>query len=70
MSIAGHQMFHIYVLPIDASMALNDIFSVDRRELRMFSGGVKNYDVDKKLGLPRYRELFYLSIRTNFDWSK
>jgi hypothetical protein len=70
MSIAGNQMFHIYVLPIDASMALNDIFSVDRRELRMFSGGVKNYDVDKKLGLPRYRELFYLSIRTNFDWSK
>jgi len=41
MSIAGHQMFHIYILPIDASMALNDIFSVHRRELRVFSGGQK-----------------------------
>jgi hypothetical protein len=45
MSIAGHQMFHIYILPIDASMALNDIFSVDSRELRVFSGGQKNYEV-------------------------
>jgi hypothetical protein len=51
-------------------MALNDIFSVDRRELQMFSGGVKNYDVDKNFGLAKYRELFYPSIRTNFDWSK
>ena len=70
MPIAGHQMLHIYILPIGASMALHDIFSVYSRKLRMYSGGLKNYDVDKNLGLPRYRELFYLSIRTNFDWSK
>jgi hypothetical protein len=70
MSIAGHQMFHIYILPIDASMALNDVFSVHRRELRVFSGGQKNYDVHEYFGLAKYRELFCLSIRTNFDWSK
>ncbi|PWU81819.1 MAG: hypothetical protein DLM72_04935 [Candidatus Nitrosopolaris wilkensis] len=70
MSIAGHHMFHIYILPVDASMALNDLFFVDRRKLRMFSGGLKNYDVDENLGLTKYRELFCFSIRTTFYWSK
>ena len=70
MSIAGHQMLHIYILPIGAIMALHDIFSVYSRKLRMFSGGLKNYDVDENLGLAKYRGLFCFSIRTNFYWSK
>lgn len=64
MSIAGHQMLHIYILPIGASMALNGIFSVDTRKLRMFSRGLKNYDVDGNVGLAKYRELFCFSITT------
>ena len=70
MSIAGHQMLHIYILPIGASMALNDIFSVYRRKLRVFSEGLKNYDVDENFGLAKYRGLFCFSIRTNFYWGK
>ena len=56
MSIAGHQMLHIYILPLGAIIALHDIFSVYRK-LRMFSEGL-NYDVDENLGLAKYRGLF------------